>query len=107
MSETTADFRLDRLEADMRDVRAVLGQLVPMITRIDATLAATLPHLATKAEVADLRTDLSADIGTLRADLADKPGKLFLAGAIGVLIAAYALGLAGVTALPLLRALMQ
>jgi len=48
-----------------------------------------LPHLATKAE------------------LADKPGKVFLATAIGILIAAYAVGLAGLAALPVVAKLVQ
>ena len=94
MSETAAEIRLDRLEADMRDVKAALVRLEPLIIRIDATL----PHLAAKAEMSSLRTDLSGA-------LADKPGKTFLVGAMAVLLAAYALGLAGLAALPTLRAL--
>jgi hypothetical protein len=41
-------------------------------------LAATLPHLATKAEVADLRTDMVAGF-------ADKPGKAYMWGILAVL----------------------
>jgi hypothetical protein len=85
MSDAVTEFRLDRLESDVRDIKATLGRLEPLINRIDATL----PFLATKAE------------------LADKPGKTFLVGAIGVLIATYALGLAGVAALPVLRSLLH
>ncbi|MBV8614952.1 MAG: hypothetical protein JOY66_14485 [Acetobacteraceae bacterium] len=77
-----------RLEEDMRDVKATLVRLEPMIVRIDATLTATLPHLATKAELADLRSEL-----------ADKPGKAYLWGMLAVLIAAYAAGLAGLAVL--------
>ncbi len=51
--------RVTRLEEDMQGVKAVLGRLEPMIVRIDATLAATLPHLATKAEIADLRGEMN------------------------------------------------
>jgi hypothetical protein len=51
--------RVTRLEEDMQGVKAVLSRLEPMIIRIDATLAATLPHLATKADVADLRTEMN------------------------------------------------
>jgi len=65
----------------MRDVKATLARLEPMIGRIDATLTATLPHLATRAE------------------LAEKPGKAYLWGVLAVLIAAYAAGLAGLAVL--------
>lgn len=67
------EARLDRLEEDVREIKAMLAGLVPIIHRIDATL----PHLATKAE------------------LAEKPGKTYLWMVLGVLIVAYAAGLAG------------
>jgi hypothetical protein len=41
------------------------------------------------------------------AELADKPGKVYLATAIGVLLVAYAAGLAGLAALPVLTRLVQ
>jgi hypothetical protein len=69
-------------------------RLEPLIIRIEATL----PHLAAKAEMSALRTDLSGG-------LADKPGKTFLVGAMAVLLGACTLGLAGLAALPTLRAL--
>ena len=56
----------------MREVKAVLARIEPMIIRIDATM----PHLATKAE------------------LAEKPSKTYMWGILGVLITAYAAGLA-------------
>jgi chromosome segregation ATPase len=62
--------RVARLEDDMQEVKSVLSRLEPMIVRIDATLTATLPNLATKAEVADLRTDLTREISGLRAEVA-------------------------------------
>jgi len=86
--EKDLEPRVVRLEEDMRDVKATLVRLEPMIVRIDATLTATLPHLATKAELADLRSEL-----------ADKPGKAYLWGVLAVLIAAYAAGLAGLAVL--------
>jgi hypothetical protein len=85
-----------RLEGDVRDIKDVLVRLEPMIIRIDAQL----PQFATKAELANLRTELLTA-------LADKPGKVFLATAIGVLLAAYALGLAGLAALPVVARLVQ
>ena len=100
MSEAAAEFRLDRLEADVRDIKTDLHDMKATLARIDLTVAriderlnATLPHLATKAE------------------LADKPGKTFIVGGIALLTAVYALGLAGLaaalTALPALRALVH
>jgi len=86
--ERDLEPRVARLEEDMRDVKATLARLEPMIVRIDAALTATLPHLATKAELADLRSEL-----------AEKPGKAYLWGVLAVLIAAYAAGLAGLAVL--------
>lgn len=84
-----SEARIDRLEDDIREIKGTLARLEPMIIRIDATL----PHLATKAELAE--------------QLADKPGKVFLATAISVLLVAYAAGLAGLAALPVMVKLWQ
>lgn len=81
------ELRVARLGDDMREMKSVLGQILPILTRIDAPLASTLPHLATKAELSELR-----------AELADEPGKAYLWVVIGVLVAAivasYGAGLA-------------
>jgi len=74
-----------RLEDDMREVKGILAQMLPMIVRIDATM----PHLATKAKLEQLRYELSSQI-------ADKPGKLYLWGVLAALLAAYAAGSAAV-----------
>jgi hypothetical protein len=77
-----SEARTDRLEAR-------LGHIEETAVRIEATLAATLPHLATKAELANLRgelaggtnrlrSDVTSEIGKLRAELADKPSRLYL-----------------------------
>ncbi len=68
------EARVARLQQDLREAKAVLAQMLPMIVRIDATI----PHLATKAE------------------LADKPGKAYLWGMLAVLLAAYAAGPAAI-----------
>lgn len=147
MPDTSADtspprpdleFRVGRLEQDMGDVKSILGQMVPLIVRIDATLTATLPHLATKAElqsafgtldgkigavvgsigtldgkigsldgkigsldgkIGDLRSEMHGELGKLRAELAEKPSKTYLWMVLGVLIMAYAAGLAGLAVL--------
>ena len=77
------EARVARPEEDMREVKVILARTEPMIIRIDATM----PHLATKAELADLG-------GNLRAELAEKPSKTYMWGVLGVLITAYAAGLA-------------
>ena len=86
------EARVSRLEEDMREVKATLPRMEAAIIRIEATLAATLPHLATKADLADLRTEIA------RLD-ADKPGKAYMWGILAVLLTAYACGLAGLAVL--------
>lgn len=81
------EARVARLEQDVHEVKTVLSRLEPMIVRIEAILGATLPTLATKAELAELRSDL-------RTELAEKPSKTYMWGVLGVLIIAYAAGLA-------------
>jgi hypothetical protein len=98
--------RVSRLEEGMRNVTSAVGRLelttgkleermgrVELaVTRIEAMLAATLPHLATKAEVAELRTEMVAGF-------ADKPGKTYMWGILAVLLTAYACGLAALAIL--------
>lgn len=97
------EFRVSRLEQDMGDVKSILGQMLPMIVRMDATMTATLPHLATKAEMqagfAALDTKMEGGFSKLRAELADKPGRSYIWLVLGVLIAAYAAGLAALAVL--------
>src|SRR3954470_193277 len=52
------EARIARLEAsvghireDVRDIKAALAQLVPVVYRMDGFLQATLPALATRADV--------------------------------------------------------
>jgi hypothetical protein len=73
---------------------------------IKAMLAATLPHLATKA---DLKSDIAGvarrlscvdvKLAGLEVKLADKPGKAYMWGILAVLLTAYACGLAGLAIL--------
>ena len=88
------EARVSRLEEGWDEVKSVVGQLVPLMTRIDATLTSTLPHLATKAELAALDAKWEARFGELRAELAEKPSKAYLWGVLAALIATYAAGLA-------------
>ena len=82
----------------MREEKAARGALAETLARIEATLAATLPHLATKADIAALRSETKADIAGVRLDIArldaDKPGKAYMWGILAVLLTAYACGLA-------------
>jgi hypothetical protein len=96
MSEARTEDRLGRLEA-------VLARLEPMIVRIDAPL----PHLATKAELTAGLSDLRGEVVAVKVELADKPGKMWLTAAIGLLLAAYAAGLAGLAALPVITKLVR
>lgn len=80
---------MTRVEGEVRDIRSILEQMLPMLIRIDAIVTATLPHLATKAEPE-----------ALRGELAEKPGTAYLWGILATLIATYAGALA---ALALLR----
>jgi ribosomal protein L29 len=60
------EARVSRLEEDMRDVKTRLPPMEEAIVRIEAMLTATLPHLATKADLADLRAEMKADHAGLR-----------------------------------------
>jgi hypothetical protein len=111
---------VSRLEEEMREVkgtvsrfRAAVADIRHTVTRIEATLAATLPHLATKAEVTEVLKTLphlatKAEMAEMlktrpnlatQAERADKPGKAYLATLRTVLITAYAACLAALTIL--------
>jgi hypothetical protein len=111
------ETRVSRLEGDVHEVKATMGRLEMMLTEIKATLDATLPHLATKAELADLRTELKGDaaglrielkgemaqmrgeMGDLRVSLAQMPTKTYMWGILTALLTAYACGLAALAIL--------
>ena len=79
--DPSMEARIARLEEDMRDVKATVGRLEMAIVRIETLLTATLPHLATRAE------------------LAEKPSKTYMWGILAVLLTAYACGLAALAIL--------
>ncbi len=124
--------RVFRLEEDMHEAKAASGRLETMVgdvrqalARIEATLPhlatkvemaevlKTLPHLATKAEMAEVlktlphlatRAEMAEGLKTLphlatKAELADKPGKAYLVTLLAVPITAYAAGLAALAIL--------
>jgi len=87
--------RLPRVEHDVRDLRETLAELKTMVAHLDAKLGAmdarldaTLPHLATKADLAQIEVKL-----------ADKPGKTYMWGVLAALLTAYACGLAALAVL--------
>ena len=60
--------RVSRLAEAMREVKATLPRMAAAIVRIETMLGTTLPHLATNADLADLRTEMRADYAGLRAE---------------------------------------
>lgn len=93
---SSLEARVSRLEEEQRDMRGSLARLELAVARIEAMLAATLPHLATKAEMETLRAEL-------RAELAEKPSKAYLWLVLGVLVTAilgsFGAGLAAISIL--------
>jgi hypothetical protein len=69
------------VENDVHDIKDILVELKVAVVRMEAKLDATLPHLATKA------------------DLAEKPGKTYMWGILAALLTAYACGLAALAVL--------
>ena len=59
------EARIARLEEDMRDVKATTSRLEMALVRIESILTATLPHLATKAELNELRGDMIAGLAPI------------------------------------------
>ena len=69
--------RVALVEGDVRDIKDTLTELKVMVARIDAQI----PYLATKAEITTL------------------PSKTYMWGILGVLLTAYACGLAALAVL--------
>ena len=86
------EARVSRLEAEMREEKAARVRLETAALEVKTILTTTLPYLATKADVAELRADLEARLN-------DKPGKAYMWGILAVLLTAYACGLAGLAVL--------
>lgn len=82
------EARVSRLEEDMREEKAAWARLEAAVLRVETILAATLPHLATRE-----------DLAKLELKLAEKPGKLYMWGILTALLTAYACGLAALAVL--------
>ena len=86
------EARVSRLEEEMREERAARARLEAAVLEVKTILTTVLPHLATKADIAELRTEL-------RTELAEKPSKTYMWGVLAVLLTAYACGLAALAVL--------
>jgi hypothetical protein len=68
---------VDHIREDVRDIKAALAQLVPVVNRMDGFLQATLPTLATKADVereaASLRLEIGREAASLRLEIERRP----------------------------------
>jgi hypothetical protein len=74
---------VEHIKNDISEIKGILARLAPIIDRIDGFLQATLPGLATKLELADLRAEIQKR-PTHRQIIFD----LFaLAGFVGVILA--------------------
>ena len=96
------EMRVSRLEGDVHEMKGTMSRLELLVTEIKATLDATLPHLATKAELSDMRAEMRVEAANMRAEwkgdlaqlrtevadmradlktgLADKPSKTYMWG---------------------------
>jgi hypothetical protein len=86
------EARVSRLEEEMREERAGRARLEAAVLRVETILTTVLPHLATKADIAELRAEL-------RGELAEQPSKTYMWGILAVLLTAYACGLAALAIL--------
>jgi hypothetical protein len=58
--------RVARWEGDVAEIKATLNRLAPLIDDMHGFLRGMLPHLATKADLAELRTEMKIEIAELR-----------------------------------------
>jgi outer membrane murein-binding lipoprotein Lpp len=97
------DTTVARLDAKVDRLDASIQRLDVGFVRLESMLAAILPQLATKGELASTRADLQGLLTELKSDiatgLADKPSKAYMWGVLAVMLAAYACGLAGLAVL--------
>jgi glycerol kinase len=85
------EARVSRLEQETREEKTARARLEAAVLEIKTLLTTVLPHLATKADIAELRAEL-------RGELAEKPSKTYMWGVLAVLTA-YACGLAALAIL--------
>jgi hypothetical protein len=104
--------RVSRLEEGMQHLKSAVGEVQTTTNGLEATgarletgiaenesmLAVTLPHLATNADVAELRLSTMAGLAELRTDavagFADKSGRTYMYDILAGPLAACACGVA-------------
>jgi hypothetical protein len=59
------------MRGDIAEIKTTLNRLAPLIDEFRGFMAATLPTLATKVELAELRTELRSEMAELRVELAE------------------------------------
>ena len=95
-----SEVRLDNLGTRLDAFEDRLRRIEETVIRTDERLAAVLPYLATKAELADLKAEMIGHLADLKTgmigQLADKPGRLYMWGVIAAMTAAYTAALAAV-----------
>jgi hypothetical protein len=70
---------VSRLEEEMREEKATRVRVEGAVLEIKTILTTVLSHLATKADIAELRAEL-------RGGLAEKPSKTYMWGVLAVLL---------------------
>jgi hypothetical protein len=82
---------VDHIQEDVRDIKAALAQLVPVVNRMDGFLQATLPSLATRADVereaASLRLEIEREAASLRLEIERRPTWARIVATLAVLAA--------------------
>jgi hypothetical protein len=78
--------RLDHLTSRLDGFDERLRRIEEAVIRIDERLSATLPHLATKADLARIEAVLPTL--AIRAELADKPSRPYMWGVMAALTGA-------------------
>lgn len=63
------EARVSRLEDEMREEKLARARLEASVVRIEAMLAATLPNLVTKADLAELRSELKGEAAEFRSEI--------------------------------------
>jgi protoporphyrinogen oxidase len=58
-----------RVEADVAEIKSILNRLAPRIDEMYGFMTAKFPELATKAELAELRTETKTEIAAVRTEL--------------------------------------
>jgi hypothetical protein len=64
--------RMEAIERTNRELAKVLEALVPKIEDVYGFAKHHAPHLASKADVEKIRTDLTSEVGKVRTDLTEK-----------------------------------